>query len=74
MTIDLERVRFYLALSRELRTVSGEYDGIRLLWLDQAAAQLRFNPCHDPKNGRFTSGSTRKSIFKSIDKHGIIEL
>lgn len=55
--IDFVRVRFYLEVSREFRTKSGKYDEIRLLWLNAAAGELRFNPYHDPANGRFTTGN-----------------
>lgn len=54
--IDFERVRFCLEISRGLKTAGGKYDEVRLLWLNQAAMELRFNPYHDPRNGRFTSG------------------
>lgn len=54
--IDFERVRFCLEISRGLKTAGGKYDEVRLLWLNQAAMELRFNPYHDPTNGRFTTG------------------
>lgn len=57
MTIDFERVRFCLEVSRGLGARDGRCDEIRLLWLNEAAKELRFNPYHDPKNGRFTSGN-----------------
>ena len=57
MTIDFERVRFCLEVSREFGTRDGRYDEIRLIWLNEAAKELRFNPYHDPENGRFTSGN-----------------
>lgn len=57
MTIDFERVRFCLGVSREFGTRDGRYDEIRLIWLNEAAKELRFNPYHDPENGRFTSGN-----------------
>lgn len=56
MSIDFERVRFCLEISRGLKTAGGKYDEVRLLWLNQAAMELRFNPYHDPTNGRFTTG------------------
>lgn len=57
LMIDFERVRFCLEISRGLKTAGGKYDEVRLLWLNQAAMELRFNPYHDPTNGRFTSGA-----------------
>lgn len=69
--IDFEQVRFCLSVSREFRTESGRYDEIRLLWLNQAAVEIRFNPYHDPKNGRFTTGN--KSGVDFSGESGIIE-
>lgn len=37
-------------------------------WLDleKRVAELRYNPYHDPKNGRFTSGSSLTKTVKSV--------
>lgn len=72
MTIDFERVRFCLSVSRQLKTKSGRCDEIRLLWLNQAAGELRFNPYHDPRNGRFTSGGISAQSVDFSGESGIM--